>query len=1032
MKNMQRLATRTACFRYVKRALAVLVTVLLSWCGPLQAAPDPILERLEHRRWLATDGGPSQVSAMARTPDGFLWLGSNDSLLRFDGFRFRRLPPAEGGPPGIVASVLAVDDTLWVGMRGGGVRIVRGGVMRERINGPGAPGGMVFGLARDRAGAIWAAADDGLARHAAGRWERIGAGWGFANASARAVLVDRTGGLWVAGERRLFYLPHGARRFVDTGVRIDAVSQIAQAPDDAIWLAERHSGKLHRVVRHSVRFTATSTRLAAPAISLLFDRGGSLWLGTAGLGLLHVAQPDGLAALAAASTFTEREGLSSDFVWKLVEDGEGNLWAGTATGLDRFRPRILMPTTFPAGALNVALAPGADGSLWAGPANGPALRWQAGRVRQTGMPGPVNSALRDQDGAVWMAGPHGVWRARGAVLERVAALPAVAGQDSAVRAMARGAARDAAHDVAHESAQDSAGDLWVSINKVGLFRLHAGRWLPVPAGSQRASQRMPVSALATPDGWLWFGYRDGLLEARRGDQVRRWQGAEGLDIGHVTALAQHAGRVWVGGQHGLGYIDKGRFRRLPLPDGGLFDNLYAIVPAPAVDADGTDLWLHARSGIFQLTGAELARAAADPAHRIRYRSFDATAGLANDPHQVLPLPTAVRGSDGRLWFSTGAGVVTLDPASLPPEAPGPAVVVEAVSVDGVAVPAFGAAALDAGVRRISIDYTALSLTAPERLGFRYRLDGFDTRWLDAGRARQAIYTGLGPGRYTFRVMALNQDGVASPREATFGFSVARPWHRHPLFLSVAGLLTLGAVWHIGRGASRRAAMRMRDRLQERHRERERIARELHDTLLQGVNGLVLRFQAVADTLPAGAAARTQLERALLRADEVLVEGRDRVRDLRCGPLDAGELQEALASVGADLAHGTGQAFALSASGGRRDLQPVILDDVYRVAHEALVNAFMHGAATRVAVDFAYRRGVFALTIADDGRGIDPAWLGSAGRPDHWGLRGMRERAQRIGAGLAIDSGAGQGTRIVLTLPARLAYRRRQWRWRRIR
>lgn len=991
------------------RALAALVTALTLSGAPAQgaapSAPSPIIDRLEHRRWLAADGGPSQVSAIAQTPDGFLWLGSNESLLRFDGFRFARLPASARG---IVASVLAVDDTLWVGMRSGGVRIVRAGVMGERLAGPGAPGGMVFGLARDRRGAIWAAADDGLARHAGGAWERIEAGWGYPDRAARAVMSDRAGGVWVAGQRRLFYLADGARRFVDTGVALDAVSQIAQAPDGAIWLTERHSGRVHRVAHAAGRFVATGTQLAAPAIGLLFDRAGGLWLGTAGGGLRHVARPDSLAALDTASVFTEKEGLSSDFVWKLQEDGEGNLWVGTASGLDRFRPRILMPTTFPAGALNVALAPGPDGSLWAGMANGPALRWQAGRILPAGMPGPVNSALRDAEGTVWMAGPGGVWRARGTALERVAALPPGAGPDGAVRAMAR----------------DAAGSLWVSINKVGLFRLHAGQWSAVPAASTQDSQRMPVSALAAADGWLWFGYRDGLLEARRGADVRRWR----LEIGHVTALAQHAGRIWVGGQHGIGHMEAGRFRRIALPAGGLFDNLYAIVPVPL--GDGADLWLHARAGIFQLTATELQRSMADPAHRIGYRSFDATAGLANDPHQVLPLPTAVRGSDGRLWFSTGAGVASIDPASLPPAAPGPGVVIESVAVDGAAVPLAPPAPLGAGMRRISIDYTALSLAAPERLDFRYRLDGFDARWVDAGRARQAIYTGLGPGDYTFRVMALNQDGVASPREATFAFSVARPLYRHPLFLFAGAVLALSSVWLAARGASWRAATRMRDRLQERHHERERIARELHDTLLQGVNGLVLRFQAVADTLPPDAPARMRLEQALVRADGVLVEGRDRVRDLRGGPVDAGELHEALIQLGAELAQQAGAGFSVTTGGAPRTLQTVILDDVYRVAQEAIVNAFAHAGAAQVRVDIGYGARRFVMTIADDGRGIDPAWLGAAGRPDHWGLRGMRERAQRIGATLMVDSGAGEGTRIVLTLPARVAYRRRSWgtRW----
>lgn len=998
-------------FRTGSRVLAALAMALplLLAAGAQAMAPDG----LEHRRWLASDGGPGQVGAIVHAADGYLWLGTNDSLVRFDGLHFRPQSPGARGAPLIVSSLLAQGDALWVGLRSGGVALVRAGMPLVREAEPGAPAGVVFGLAQDRRQTLWAAAADGLARRADGAWRRVGPDDGFDGGAARAVFVDRDGVLWAAGEHRLYYLREGQRRFLDAGLAVDGVGQVAQAPDGAIWLTERHGGKVHRVVLAGQDVSWATARLDAPATGLVFDASGDLWFGTSGGGLLHVARPDGLAALAGASRFTARQGLSSDFVWKLHADREGNLWVGTNAGLDRFRPRLLAPTPFPAGALNVALAAGDDGSLWGGSGSGAALRLQAGRVQALAMPAPVNSAVRDAEGGVWMAGPAGIWRSRGDRLAFFADLPPGAGAQAPVRAMAR----------------DREGGLWVSIDRSGLFRHAAGRWERMAGGSGRASQRMPVSALAAPDGWLWFGYRDGLLEARRGGETRRWTQADGLEVGHVTALAHHAGRTWIGGQHGLAYVEAGRLRRLALPADGVFDNIYAIVAVVGPDGSDADLWLHARAGIFRLGGAELRRAMATPGHRIRYRSFDALGGLANDPHRVLPLPTAVRGGDGRLWFSTSGGVVSLDPARLPPAEPGPVAGIETVSVDGARVSLARPLSLGPEAQRIAIDYTAPSLAAPERLSFRYRLDGFDTDWIDAGRARQAIYTGLAPGAYRFRVIAMNKDGVASGREAEFAFHVAQAFYRHPLFLGGVGLLLLAALWLAHRASARRAAERVRDRLQERHRERERIARELHDTLLQGVHGLVLRFQAAADMLPVDAPARTRMEQALLRADQVLVEGRDRVRELRGGPLDTRELHEALAAAGEELASQWACGFALTTGGSARRLQPVVLDEVYRIGLEALRNAFAHARAAQVKVDIAYRRAAFVLTVSDDGCGIDPAWLTECGRPDHWGLRGMYERAERIGARLEIHGGADSagacGTRVVLTLPGRMAYRRRR-------
>lgn len=989
--------------RWWRKAALVLV---LAFSGPAHAQVRS-LDHLEHRRWVAADGGPSQVGAIAQTRDGYLWLGTNESLFRFDGFRFVRYEAPGLNTLNIVASLLAVDDELWVGLRFGGVRVIGPHGMREHLPGPNLAEGAVYSLARDRDGAIWIAADDGLARYNGTHWELVSTKWHFPGKKARAVFVDGGGTLWAANENRLLYLPKGERRFIDSGLAVDWVSQITQAPDGAIWLTERYSGKVHRVVLLDGHLTSGSLATSTPAIGLLFDRGGGLWISTTGNGVQYVAKPTSIGALHKRTSFTARDGLSSDFIWKMLEDGEGNLWVGSNGGLDRFRPRALMPAGFPPGSLNFALVAGNDGSLWAGPSNRPAMRLMDGGMNVLDMPAPVSCAMRDHEGTIWMGGPSGIWRSRGARLERFADLPPAALAESSVRAMAR----------------DAAGDLWVSFNRLGLFRLRDGVWIATPPPSPSANQRMPVTASADAKGRLWFGYRDNLLVTREGDGERHWGQADGMDIGHVTAITHHGQRTWIGGQRGIGYIEGERYQALRLPDNGLFANIYAIIVVPLKDGSGDDLWVHSRSGIFQLTAAELARAYADAAYRIRYRSYDLMGGLANDPYQVLPLPTAVRSRDGRLWFSTSNGVAWIDPERPHPELAGPTVLIESVHVDGVRAASGAPATLAAGAQRIVIDYTALSLSAPERLNFRYRLDGYDVGWQDAGRQREAVYTGLDPGKYRFRVLAHNQDGLPSTQEAVFEFSIPPALYRQPLFLLLAGALAFAALWMLYRMNMRRAAERLRERIEERHSERERIARDLHDTLLQGVHGLILRFQAIVYTIPADSPARRSLEEALDRADEVLIEGRDRVRDLRTGAVDLSELHEALAALGTELEQKGGARFALTVRGSPAPLRPLVRDEVYQVGHEAIVNAFRHAHALHVKVDIEYGARQFQMTVSDDGLGIARVYLTPMGRADHWGLRGMHERVGRIGAQLAIDSDPARGSEVRLGMKAQLAYRR---------
>ena len=1000
-------ATRTTSpWRRVLAGCALLV--LLSLQSLVGHARE--LDSLDHRRWNAADGGPSQVGALAQTRDGYLWLGTNDSLFRFDGLRFVRYAPPDGGALGIVASLLSVDDTLWVGLRAGGVAVISDGAITRHVPGKGLPGGAVYGLARDRDGAIWAAADDGLARFDGKTWQRAGVDVGFPGSHARAVLVDRDGVLWAANEQRLFHRLPGSSTFVDTGVPLAWASQIAQAPDGAIWVTERYAGAVHRVMREGNRIAVETRSIGTGSNGVLFDDTGALWIGTLGDGVRYLSAPADVLSDPSQRpvSITVREGLSGDHVWPLLADREGNVWVGTNAGLDRFRPRVAMPAGLPATALNVALVAGTDGSVWAGASNRSAMRLVDGRVEMLDMPAPTTSAMRDRDGTIWMGGPSGIWRSQADALVRVAPLPADAAPDSSVRAMAR----------------DAAGDLWVSINRLGLFVLRAGAWEAVPPPSAAASQVMPVTASADAEGRLWFGYRDNLLVMRDAAGERRWGRAEGMDIGHVTAIAPDGARTWIGGQRGVGVIDGGRFHSLRLPDNGRFDNIYAILPVPADGADAPDLWVHGKAGIFLLPARDVARALTPDASPIRYRAQDLSSGLANDPYQVLPLPTAVRGGDGWLWFSTSNGVVRIDPRRPAPMESGPAATIDAITADGERIGVAAGAAprrLSAETARVMIDYTALSLSAPETLGFRYRLDGYDDAWQDAGNRREAVYTGLGPGDYRFRVLAYDGDGVASAQEAVTAFTIPPVFYRRAWFLVPLGAALVALLWLLYRIHLRRAADALRARLEARHQERERIARELHDTLLQGVQGVMLHFQAVANRLPPADPVREGLEQALDRADLVLSEGRDRVRDLR-SPAAAASLEDRLRAVGDDFARGDDADFTLTVRGALQALHPTVQDEAYRIAHEAIANAFAHAAARHVRVEIDYGNDRFVLCIHDDGKGMDPAYLTPHGRPDHWGLRGMHERAREAGGALRIASDAGIGSEICLDVPAAHAYR----------
>lgn len=987
----------------------------MQWFSPTVTAADYLLDKLEHHRWTVADEGPNQVGALAQTRDGYLWLGTNDSLYRFDGLDFAQYTPPDSKPLGIISVLKAEDEGLWAGLRAGGISLITDtGITRYPVS-SGLPGGVIYSIAKDRSGAVWIAANDGLARFDGNAWQRIGTEWNFPGRNARAVLVDRDGTLWAANEDRLFYLPSGAKAFIDAGIAVGWVSQMAQAPDGAIWMVERYGGSLRRIVPNDGD-AVTQVTVIDGAQSLLFDSAGALWVGTNGKGLRYVPASNSLGTLSLADAFGHQEeflvknGLSADNILPILEDVDGNIWVGTRSGLDRFRPSALVSAAFPHSAQNLALVAGAAGSVWAGTSNLPAMRLSSTGLASLDIPAPISNAFSDVSGNIWMAGSKDIWRAHGDKIERVASLPTQDGLDSAVRAMTL----------------DQAGNLWVSINRKGLFVLRSGRWSMVAPPNADPSQLMPVTATTDPLGRLWFGYRNNLIVTHDDKVQQHWGADEGLKVGHVTAMLHQGGLTWVGGQRGVAFFDGERFHSLHLPDNGLFDNIYAILAVPPRESEGEgsyDLWLHGKAGVYQLTAREVNRAIADPQYQIRYRSYEVMGGLANDPHQVLPLPTAVRSTDGRLWFSTSKGVTWIDPTRYVQSKAAPKVVIQSLNVDGKEPRPSELSQLGAKPQRIEISYAALSLSGMQGLHFRYMLEGFDTDWQQAGSKRSAIYTGLGPGDYRFRVLASNQDGLLSTEEAVLSFSIEPVFYRTPLFLMLSGLAVASILGVLHRFNIRRSAQNLRDRLEERHAERERIARELHDTLLQGVQGLMLSFQAATEQIPNTHPARCKMERALDRADQVLVEARERVNNLRDLNEPALNLINAFAAVTCELQLEGSTSFTLSSHGTPLPLHTIVGEESYRIGYEAIMNAFRHANAKNVEIRIIYSQHSFQLSVGDNGSGINPQYLPPNIRPNHWGLHGMLERAQKIGGRLSIQRGAHSGTEIQLTVPALTAYRR---------
>ncbi len=1006
---------------FIASLLACLFTAFL--CVPAFSLDrDRSIAQFYYTFWSEKEGAPSQIGSLAQTEDGYLWIGSTRGLFRFDGVRFEEYKP----PPGVdlpshsIYSLMATPDGgLWIAFEPNGLGFLKDGSLTVFTRPEQLPDSPIHCFARDHEGRIWGGTETGLVLRQGDRWIPIGRDWNLPPEMIRYLLVDGEGTLWVATVKVVAFLRRGSKAFELGGPVSTGITTLAQAKDRRVWFADNGIGEVSPVPLggHNAKGPAV---LEGGLQELLFDRDGALWITRLDSGIVRIRNPERLGNRKYGphdpelESFDAKNGFTGGFAHKLLEDREGNIWVGCSDGLVRFRHNQVVPVSLPERYQRLTLMAGDRGDLWVGTIReGPLLNIRDESVFPEKTGEQVSSVLRDANGDVWWGGRTGIWRQRGAEFKYFP-LP-----------------RDAVPDWIYDMMPSIAdGGLWVKLGDVGFVHFGRGVWnlgaWPNGVPSAGTFRFGPSASYLDQSGRLWLGYTAGQLYVLDGERGHAYSQKDGLDLGRIKVIRGLGQHIWLGGELGLMFFSNQRFRRVTVAGGEPFGAISGIIETP----DG-GLWLNEMSGIVQIPPEEVRQFIADPTHRVNYRRFDYLDGLPGSPQMSFTSSTAVQTSDGRLWFATDRGLARIDPAHLVKNVLPPPVSILSIGNEKGRQPPSSAVEFGAGTHAVEIDYTALSLSMPERVEFRYKLSAVDGNWQNVGTRRQAYYSNLEPGSYRFQVIASNNDGVWNDTGASLDFSIAPAYYQTLWFKILLALAAAAALWSLYLLRLRQATAQVRALLGERMHERERIARELHDTLLQGFQGLMLRFQAVMEQIPENEPARSKMEKVLERGDKVLLEGREQVSKLRAEAKHGEDLPQAIASCGEDLAQNYAAQFSMAIVGTPQPMDPVVLDEAYRIGREALVNAFAHSHALRIEGEITYDSTNLRLSIRDDGDGIDPGILKS-GLAGHWGLFGMRERAQNIGGQLNIWSNHGAGTEVELILPAQVAYqrgaKRLRWNW----
>ncbi len=973
--------------------------------GAYAIDPNRAMSQYVRDRWGGEQGFPKgPVYAITQTTDGYLWIGTEAGLVRFDGWNFRLIKDDSGAFTigGIVGLTADAEGCLWVHLQDLSlVRYCHGVFERPALDEDVYTDIEALGASPRRDLLVWKAADGSYKLHDQSV-QKLASFADLPPSPVTSIVETRNGDVWLGTrDAGLFRKSSGKTVSIRNGLPDLKVNCLLADGGQGLWV-----GTDDGIVRWNGREITGSGIPASlgrfQALVMVRDRDGNVWAGTDSRGLLRI-NAGGIARLAIG------DNASPEAVTALFEDREGGLWIGHADGIERLRDSAFVTYSdaegLPADGSNPVFVDSGN-RMWFAPIKG-GLWWakggEHGQVTTAGLSHDVVYSITGAGKELWL----------GRQRDGLTRLTVEQGSISAMTfSQTNGLAQNSVYSV--YLARD--GAVWAGTLSAGVSVLRGGKFTGFTVANGLASNTV-VSILEQSDGTMWFATPSGLSSLSKG-QWRTYTVHDGLPSDNVNCLLEdRKGVLWVGTASGIAFRTSAGFQ-VPA---SLTAPLDGQILGLAEDRYGS-LWMATSSHVLRVTRDSLFQGTLTDADWREYGLADGLRGLEG----VKRHRSVVTDAAGRIWFSLNRGISVVDPGRLTRNAAPAIVHVETISADGEPIPMGRAVHIRGGYRRITFGYSGLSLSVPDRVRYRYLLEGYDRAWSDPAVAREATYTNLVPGSYRFRVMATNADGVWGSDEAAVAFKVDPLWWQTWWFRVTAVLLCLALLLALYRMRLGYLTGRINLRFQERLAERTRIAQELHDTLLQGFLSASMQVHVAADCLPADSNAKPTLNRALELMRQVIDEGRNAVRGLRSSHSDSLDLEHAFSRIQEELGTGEQESgevnFRVIVDGEQRPLRPALRDEVYRIGREALLNAFRHARAHKIELELKYTPHRLSVLVRDDGCGIDPAVLQS-GRDGHWGLSGMRERADRIGARLHVMSSAFAGTEIELSVPGNVAFQR---------